>query len=65
MALSLARQHGNWLKWLVSLLLIVVFWRVGVYGVDWKSHSNVVALLIAIAVLALCVNLWKGKIQNR
>ena len=61
MALSRARRHGNWVKWLVSLVLIVVVWRFGVYGVDWTSWNDIVALLIAIAVLAFCIIFWKRK----
>jgi hypothetical protein len=65
MTLSPARRHSNWLKWLVALFLMVVVWRVGVYGVDWKSRSNVWALLGAITVLAYCVTFWKGKSQTK
>jgi hypothetical protein len=43
---------GNWIKWLVSVLLIVVVWRFGVYGMDWTSWKSIAALLVAIAVLA-------------
>jgi amino acid transporter len=64
MTLSPARRHSNWVKWLVSILLIAIFWRIGVYGVDWKSSSNVVALLVAIAVLAFCIAFWKKKSQT-
>ena len=61
MALSPARRHSNWIKWLVSLLLIIAVWRFGIYGVDWHSRNSVVALLVAIAVLAFCVTFWKRK----
>ena len=59
MALSPARRYRNSVKWVVSILLIVVIWRFGVYGVDWKSRNSVVALLVAIAVLAFCITFWK------
>jgi hypothetical protein len=59
MALSPARRYGNSVKWLVSIVLIVVIWRYGVYGVDWKSKNSVLALLAAIAVLAFCITFWK------
>lgn len=61
MAFSPARRYSNSVKWLVSLLLIIAVWRFGVYGVDWKSTNGVISLLIVIAVLALCVSLWKTK----
>jgi hypothetical protein len=64
MASSSARRHSDWIKWLVSLLVIVAVWRFGVYGVDWHSRNSVVTLLIAIAVLAFCItswNIWKRK----
>jgi len=47
------------------MLLIAIIWRIGVYGVDWKSRNSVVALLVAIAVLAFCVAFWKRKSQTR
>lgn len=59
MAMSEARRHSNWPKWLVSLFVIVIVWRVGEYGVDWQSRNGVIALLIAIAVLAFCISFWK------
>jgi hypothetical protein len=59
MALSPARRYRNSVKWVVSILLIVVIWRFGVYGVDWKSRNSVVALLAVIAVLAFCITFWK------
>ena len=65
MALSPARRHSNWLKWLVSLLLIVVVWRFGVYGMDWTSRNSIVALLTVIAALAFFVTFWKRKNQAR
>jgi len=46
---------------LVSFLLIVAVWRIGVYGVNWTSKNSVVALLVAIAVLAFCISFWKRK----
>lgn len=61
MALSPARRESNWVKWLVSLLLIIAVWRFGIYGVNWNSRNSVVALLVAIAVLAFCVTFWKRK----
>ena len=61
MAPSSARRHSNWLKWLVSLIVIVVVWRIGMYGVDWKSPTSVAVLLIAIAVLAFSITFWKRK----
>ena len=65
MALSVARRHSNWARWLVSLVVIAVVWRFGEYGVDWKSRSSVVALLVAIAVLAFCITFWKRKNSAR
>ena len=59
MTLSPARRYGNAVKWLVSLLVIIVVWRYGVYGVDWRSRSSVVGLLAVIAVLAFCITFWK------
>jgi lipopolysaccharide export LptBFGC system permease protein LptF len=61
MTLSLARRHGNRIKWLVSVLLIVVVWRFGVYGMDWTSWKSIAALLVAIAVLAFLITFWKRK----
>ena len=58
MTLSPARRYGNSVKWLVSIVLIAVIWRYGVYGVDWKSKNSVLALLAAIAVLAFCITFW-------
>jgi hypothetical protein len=51
--------------WLVSVLLIVAIWRIGVYGVDWKSRNGILALLGAIAILAFCVTFWKRKSHTR
>ena len=59
MALTASRRYGMALKWLVSVVVIVVVWRFGVYGTDWRSRNSVLALLIAIAVLAFCISFWK------
>jgi hypothetical protein len=56
-----ARHYANSWKWIVSFLLIVAVWRYGMYGVDWKSKTSVVSLLIVIAILAFCVTFWKRK----
>ena len=61
MALNPARRYSNSAKWLVSLFLIAIIWRFGIYGVDWKSRNSVMALLVAIAVLAFCITFWKRK----
>ena len=64
MALSPVRRYENAQKWVVSLFLIIVIWRFGRYGVDWKSRNSVVALLVVIAVLAYCVTFWRRKKQT-
>jgi len=33
MTQNAARRGGMWIKWLVSLVVIVVVWRYGIYGV--------------------------------
>jgi hypothetical protein len=65
MALSPARRYENAWKWVVSLFLIIVVWRFGIYGVDWKSRNSVATLLVAIAVLAFCVIFWRRRKQTR
>ena len=64
MALSPARRYENAWRWVVSLFLIIIVWRLGVYGVDWKSGSSVVTLLVAIAALAFCVIFWRRRKQT-
>ena len=64
MALSPAKRYENAWKWVVTLLLIIVVWRFGMYGVDWKSRTSVAAILVAIGVLAFCVTFWKRKKQT-
>jgi Flp pilus assembly protein protease CpaA len=65
MALSPAQRHSNWIKWLVSFLLIIFIWRFAVNGMDWTAWNSIVALLVAIAVLAFCIAFWKRKNQAR
>ena len=64
MAVGPARRYENAWKWLVSLIVIIVVWRFGMYGVDWKSRNSVLALLIAIAVLAFCITFWRRRKQT-
>jgi len=61
MALSPARRHGNWMKWLVSLLVIIAVWRVGEYGVNWTSWYSVAGILVLIGVLVFAITFWKRK----
>ena len=65
MALNPAQRYFNAFKWLVSLVVIIVIWRIGMYGVDWKSPTSIAVLLIAIAVLAFCITFWKRKNRVR
>ena len=64
MVRSPARRYENSRKWLVSLVVIVVIWRFGMYGVDWKSRNSVLALLVVIGVLAFCITFWRRRKQT-
>ena len=64
MALGPARRFENAWKWVVSLFVIIVMWRFGMYGVDWKSRNSVAALLLVIAILAFCITFWRRRKQT-